>query len=215
MSYKFTRFGDFMEEERILKEMAIAGYGDWKPSKEMIGSITKFILDKNWEYKGTETLKGTVYRIYKQKNVYIAGYFMENSEGKLELEVDFEIKLSQHNSIARVFKINKPLMNVDGVRVQETAQGYGIATMMYKYLVKKEDVIILGDEVQYFGARRLWSKLSQQVDVRVDIIDLESEKVLEKDVILKHGTEDWEFDNRVWSYNYDKKHIRLILKEIK
>ena len=61
----------------------------------------------------------------------------------------------------------------------------------------------------------MWVKLSKQLDVRVDIIDLHSEKVLEKDVILKHGTEDWEFDNRVWSYDYEKKHIRLILKVIK
>ena len=85
---------------------------------------------------------------------------------------------------------------------------------MYKFLVKKEGYIILGDEIQYFGARKLWAKLSKSLDVKVDIIDVDTNKYLEKDVILKHGSEDWEFDNRVWSYNVDKKHIRLLLKDI-
>lgn len=207
------KFRDFLEEESVLKEMAVAGFGDWKPSKEMIGTVSKFILDKKWTFVCTEVLKGTVYRIYKQGDVYIAGYLTD--KGDIYLEVDFEIKLSEHKSIAHDFKISRRLMNVDGVRVQETSQGYGIATMMYKILVIKENLIILGDEIQYFGARRLWSKLSQQVDVRVDIIDLETKSIIEKDVLLKHGSEDWEFDKRVWSYNYDKKNIRLILKEIK
>lgn len=206
-----------IEEDEVIKEMSIAAKGDWSPSKQMIASMSTFILQKNWIYIGEQLLHGIVYRIYKSKNknVYIAGYFIEISKDETKFEVDFEIRLSEDKETASNFHITKQLMNVDGVLVQETAQGRGIATMMYKYLVKNQNMVILSDEVQYFGARRLWTKLSKEIDVRVDIIDLYSEKVLEKDVILKHGTEDWDFDKRVWSYDHDKKYIRLILKEIR
>lgn len=202
-------------EDEIIREMAIAGKGDWNPSNEMIAALSVFILEKNWNYVDELVINSTTYRIYKQKNVYIAGYFIENQNSETKFEIDFEIKLSEDIDIKHDFRIRNKVMNVDNVRVKETARGYGIATALYKFLVKKEEYVILGDEVQFFGARRLWSKLSREIDVRVDIIDLYTETYLEKDVILKHGTNDWDFDKRVWSYDYDKKYIRLILKEIK
>lgn len=204
-----------IEEDEIIREMAVAGYGDWKPSKDMVASMSTFILDKKWKYIDEQKHGHLIYRIYKQNATYIAGYYIENEQGETKFEVDFEIKLSADDETKHIFKISKQLMNVDKVLVQETTQGRGIATMMYKFLVMHEGFVILGDEIQFFGARRLWAKLSREIDVRVDIIDLHSEKVLEKDVILKHGTEDWDFDKRVWSYDFDKKYIRLILKEIK
>ena len=202
-------------EDDIIREMAIAGKGDWNPSNEMIAAMSVFILEKNWNYINELVINSTTYRIYKQKNVYIAGYFIENQNNETKFEIDFEIKLSEDTDVKHDFRIRNKVMNVDNVRVKETARGYGIATALYKFLVKKEGYVILGDEVQFFGARRLWAKLSKEIDVRVDIIDLYSETYLEKDVILKHGTDDWDFDKRVWSYDYDKKYIRLILKEIK
>lgn len=39
------------------------------------------------------------------------------------------------------FRIKNKVMNVDNVRVKETTRGYGIATMMYKFLVKKQNII--------------------------------------------------------------------------
>ena len=140
---------------------------------------------------------------------------MTSSEGDEKFEIDFEIKLTEHKSIAHSFQLKKKLMNVDGVMVAKTRQARGIATAMYKFLVKEEGYIILGDEMQYFGARKLWARLSKNLDVVVDIIDIDTDKYLEKDVTLKHGSEDWDFDNRVWSYDIDKKHIRLFLKDIK
>ncbi len=205
--------GKFREE--ILKEMSIAGYGDWEPSKEMITTITKLVLDKYWKQVEKFKIKGTEYLIFTLEDTYISGNFITSTKGKIEFEVDFEIKLTEQKSIARDFKIRKKLMNVDGVRVAKTKRGNGIATEMYKFLVKHEKYIILGDEMQYFGARRLWAKLSNALDVVVDIVNIDTEEYLEKDVTLAHGSEDWNFDNRVWSYDVDKKDIRLFLKEIK
>jgi len=198
-----------------LKEMSIAGYGDWTPSKEMIGTITEFIINKKWTFVDDIDLKGTEYKIYKQGIEYILGNFITSTEGKVEFEVDFRIKLTEHKSIQYSFKFNKSLVNVDGVKVKETSQGYGIATFMYKYLVHKENFIILGDEIQYFGARKLWARLSKSLDVVVDIVDIDKSIFIEKNVTLTHGNYDHEFDERVYDYDDSKKDIRLILKDIK
>lgn len=197
-----------------LKEMAIAGYGDWEPSKEMIGTITEFILNKKWNKIEDVNIKGTGYTVYRLKDTYILGRMLTSTEGEKEYEIDFEIELKEHKSIANSFGIKQRLMNVDGVRVQESKQGRGISTFMYTFLVKKEKLNILGDEIQYFGARKLWSKLSKLIDIRVDIVDISKDEYLEKDVILYHGTNDWDFDLRVWDYTPAKKDIRLILKDI-
>jgi hypothetical protein len=211
---KIYNIEDIEYANKGLSEMAIAAKGDWPKIKEMVTSITPFIIEKKWDYIDSLYLKNTIYRIYKQKNVYVLGYFIERAEST-EFIVELEIKLSLETEIMNEFNFKKQLMNVDGVRVSETSQGRGLATQMYKFLVKNENFIILGDEIQFFGARKLWSRLSKEIDVRVDIIDIDSIKVLEKDVILKHGTDDWDFDKRVWSYDLDKRYIRLVLKEIK
>lgn len=98
--------------------------------------------------------------------------------------------------------------------VSDSYQGDGIAALTYSPIVKNQDVVIISDEVQFFGARKLWSRLSKKKDLIVDIIDIDSETYVEKDARIYQGMEDSDFDKRVWSYDFDKKHIRLILKEI-
>ena len=207
--------GKIKESDEVLQEMSIAGRGDWKPNENMVEYKSANVVRLKWKLVDKFIPKnGIELELRTLHDEYIAGRFIINGDDN-EFEIFLHMKMSEDKETAADFKISKRLMNVDGVKVKETAQGYGIALMTYKSIIKKQNIIIIGDEVQFFGARRLWSKLSREVDVRVDIIDLHSEKVLEKDVILKHGTEDWDFDKRVWSYDYDKKYIRLILKEIK
>lgn len=206
--------GKIKEINEVIQEMAIAGKGDWKPNENMVEYKSANVVKLKWKLVDTFTPKnGIELELRTLHNEYIAGRFISNG-GDEEFEIFLHMNMSEDKETASEFNISKKLMNVDGVKVKETAQGSGIALMTYKSIIKNQNIIIIGDEVQFFGARRLWSKLSREVDVRVDIIDLDSEKVLEKDVILKHGTDDWDFDKRVWSYDYDKKYIRLILKEI-
>ena len=207
--------GEIRKQEEVLQEMAIAGKGDWKPNEDMVEYKSANVVKLKWKLIDKFTSKnGIELELRTLHDEYIAGRFILNGVDE-EFEILLHMNMSDDKETASEFKISKRLMNVDGVKVKETSQGSGIALMTYKSIIKKQNIIIIGDEVQFFGARRLWSKLSREVDVRVDIIDLYSEKVLEKDVILKHGTDDWDFDKRVWSYDYDKKYIRLILKEIK
>ena len=207
--------GEFRDYLNMVSEMSIAGYGDWEPSAEMLVTMSIFVLNKKWTFVNKIKIKTLEYSIYKLKDEFIMGNIITSSTGEQQFEIDLKIKLMEHKSTANDLNIHKRLMNVDGVKVNESVQGLGLATAMYTYLVKNEKMVILGDEIQYFGARRLWSKLSMKLDLTVDIVDVSKGIYLERDVLIHHGLEDWEFDERVWDYTTSKKDIRLILKEIK
>ena len=199
-----------------VSEMSIAGYGNWEPSKEMVGTMSAFIIRNNWTVLSEiKTRLKDTYTVYKLKDSYIIGEFKITSTQDEIFEVYLRIDLREHKTTANDLNIYKRLMNVDGVKVNESVQGLGLATAMYTYLVKNEKMVILGDEIQYFGARRLWSKLSMKLDLTVDIVDVSKGIYLERDGLIHHGLEDWEFDDRIWDYTTSKKDIRLILKEIK
>ena len=123
--------------------------------------------------------------------------------------------MSEQPDIAESFGITAKLLNVGGVMVSDSSQGDGVAALTYSSIVKNQDVVIISDEVQFFGARKLWSRLSKKKDLIVDIIDIDSETYVEKDARIYQGMEDSDFDKRVWSYTNERKDIRLILKEIK
>ena len=207
--------GEFRDYLNMVSEMSIAGYGDWEPSAEMLVTMSIFVLNKKWTFVNKIKIKTLEYSIYKLKDEFIMGNIITSSTGEQQFEIDLKIKLMEHKSTANDLNIHKRLMNVDGVKVNESVQGLGLATAMYTYLVKNEKMVILGDEIQYFGARRLWAKLSMKLDLTVDIVDVSKGIYLERDVLIHHGLEDWEFDDRIWDYTTSKKDIRLILKEIK
>lgn len=200
----------------MVSEMSIAGYGDWEPSKEMIGTMSAFIVKKQWKrLSEVKTKLGDKYTVYRLKDSYIVGEFKTTTTQDEIFEVYLRIDLREHKSTAIDLNIHKRLMNVDGVKVNEDMYGLGLATAIYTFLVKQENIVILSDETMYFGARRLWSRLSKRIDTVVDIVDISKGVYLEKDVIIHHGLEDWEYDERVWDYTASKKDIRLVLKEIK
>lgn len=207
--------GEFRDYLNMVSEMSIAGYGDWEPSTEMLVTMSTFILNKKWTFVNKIKIKTLEYSIYRLKDEFIMGNIITSSTGEQQFEIDLKIKLIEHKSTANDLNIHKRLMNVDGVKVNESVQGLGLATAIYTYLVKNEKMVILGDEIQYFGARKLWAKLSMKLDLTVDIVDVSKGIYLERDVLIHHGLEDWEFDDRVWDYTTSKKDIRLILKEIK
>ena len=128
---------------------------------------------------------------------YILGYYQDNIFKK----------------IAKIYfnKIDE-FYEVDTIYVSPDMRKDGIASELYTYFVKELNYKILGSDMQRFGARRLWSRLSKMEDLIVDIIDVKNNKVLVADTEIYHGLEDKDFDSRVWSYEAGKKDIRLILK---
>lgn len=133
---------------------------------------------------------------------YILGYF-KNGEFK---------------KVAKLYlnKIDEypKCLEVDTIYVSKCLRGEGISTKLYTYMVKNLKYNLISANTQRFGARKLWSKLSRMSDLPIDIIDFDENIIIEKDVILKHGNSDEEFDRRVWSYDNSTKHIRLILNSV-
>lgn len=131
-----------------------------------------------------------MYRINKPEDMgyqydYIIGYFEDNIFKK----------------IAKIYfnKIND-YYEVDTIYVSEDLRGNGIASKLYTYFVKELGYTILGSDMQRFGARKLWSKLSKCEDLNVSILDFNTREIIDSNVRIYHGDLDEEFDERVWSY---------------
>ena len=155
-----------------------------------------------------------VYELIKHKNslTYELGRVVGESE-KQTFDVIFRIDLSQEIKLAK--ELGYPnLSQVHMVQVKENEQGQHIAKFMYRYFCNKLKIYLMGDSHQYFGARKLWTSLSHDNDIQVDIVDIRSCKVLFSNVKLNHGKEDREFDTRLWSYGSDKENIRSVLINI-
>jgi hypothetical protein len=194
-------------------EMAIAEYGDWIDNIA-VHYTTHFVMNKNYIFIQKIEIDGQVYELHKinSSDYYILGCFVNKPE-RTKLGIIDEIKFA---CIANIELTKKPDMlgltniyNVDGVKVAKTQQGTGIGLALYKTLLKR-NLVLLGDENQYLGARKLWAKLSRTDDIVVHIIDLNTKQIIENDAIILQGIEDESFDDRVWSYTDEKKHIRLI-----
>lgn len=195
-----------------LNEMSQALEGDWFTMDDL-GSKSLIMLEKEWKH--VEDLYGM--KLYKSKssNVWILGSTKTvQGEDKQRFGVTFTIEFKSADKIGNNFNIHN-LYTVAAVGTSRDKRGDGLATKMYTYFIKNQKYNILGSDEQFFGARKLWSKLSRITDLTVDIIDLKDNKYLEKNTIIHHGDLDEEFDKRVWSYDIDKKHIRLVLKDIK
>lgn len=213
-----------INEEEWLNEMATAGCGDWSPITGMCKAISQTGIDKYWKHVGNikPIRTGKEFEIYFNKNnlkqTFVIGEIVDGNiaDGTKIFNVIMEMKLMKNLEIKHAFKFNKDVFNVDAVIIDETDnRNQTIATIFYKFLVKTLKYIILGDTLQYFGARKLWTRLSKHTDIQVDIINTETNKTIDQNVKLKHGKEDYEVDDRIWSYFNDKDHLRLILKDIK
>lgn len=87
---------------------------------------------------------------------------------------------------------------VDEIEVANDARGKGLSTKLYRFLVLKLKMNLMCGELQFHGARLLWRNLSRQPDMAVDVVDMNTPKIIEKNAILKHGQNNDEFDPRYW-----------------
>lgn len=219
------KFRDFLKDELTsLVEQAIAMKDDWEEGLTQISSISKTVTDLKWIFldniKISKINREFEFRQLRNSLEFVLGYLdTETLETKLGketkdvFEVIFKISLTRYKSVESKMGY-KRLVNVDGVAVLEKYTGNSIATTIYKYLVNKQGYTILGDEKQYFGARKLWANLSKELDLEVDIIDIKDKKIIQSNVILHHGSFDEDFDKALWSYKDDKKYLRSVLKKV-
>jgi len=199
--------------KKYLEEMSIAGYGDWSGTASFEKSYSKFVIENKWEDVGTID-KFQVKKMSTGKNItYVVGNLEPYENDKDRFTVVGQIELVHEFDLSKAFGLRN-LYSVSGVVVEKTSRGSGLGKKLYEFLVTEEDLNILGDEVQYFGARKLWASISQRSKLVVDLIDLVSNKYVAKNVKLDHGDLDHEFDPRLWSYSNEKANIRPILTKI-
>lgn len=211
---------DLSKYIKIIKlgESPIAAQGDWKTNTPT-SSISEFIFEQNWEIVGQLYMKAIADILYvakfKDDKVWVIGKYTEvsSTNEKPRFEIYAQITLAIENSLGNKLGYGK-LYQVKEVGVDEKYRGYNLAKSLYKILIRNYDFSIMGDYVQYFGARKLWASLSRDTDVAVDIIDVNTDTIIAKDVILHHGNYDEDFDKAVWSYRGDKSHIILVLRDI-
>lgn len=206
--------------KEYITEMSTAGKGNWIPDIDTIGSYSKRIIELSYTKIKDFKIRGKQFELYKLKSeskikhYFILGSFLNEEEnGKIIERFDcvLEMELKDQDTNIKDIGIVKV---VESVIVKENLRGHGISTTIYKFLVKELKYLIMGDSIQYFGARILWKKLSEDNEVIVDLIDLKKKVILDKDITLHHGKKDHEFDKRLWSYEKGKENIRPILKDI-
>lgn len=218
---KFKEFSNKLDEQAE----AMKGNCEFNGITLKISPSSLKLYDKKDTFNSLIGITGelTLYK-HKHDNIWILGQLKEcyedNRKPGFEKEEKFVIyfRIDFSNAKNYGFKIGvKPLYNVDGVIVDENYRRAGIAKFMYRYFIKNQSYNILGDKQQFFGARKLWKKLSEDSDITVDIIDIKEGVYIDKNVIIHHGDLDDEFDKRIWKEEGDisTHNIRLILKDIK
>ena len=194
-------------KEKELLEMSIAGWGDWQPKRDRVASKTLKSLKSDYKKLTDIEFDGISFELYKHKDKewYLLGKINDLKLDDISFEVIFKIEFSKRPDITRMFSIYKNTVNVDGVMTREDMRGSKIGRFMYQYFVNKLDYTLLSDEIQYHKARLLWARLSKLDTVIVDIINLDKEVIVEKNITVHHGELDHEFDPRVWDYSDIKK----------
>jgi hypothetical protein len=212
-----STFKEYQAE--VLKEMALVGKGDWSKN-HAVSYIVKSIFDSKYEFvdeikipKLNKTLKLYKSLFDSEYITYRFGDWVDTEKGvefgsiaSMTLE-----KCDDTLGYKNIWKSNSEL-------VAEVFQMKGIAKELFHYFVKELKITLLGDSVQYFGSRKLWSSISKSSHVIVDIIDITHKKLIDENVEVYHGFDNWDWDKRVWTDNGDDTKIvdiRLILRDIK
>lgn len=131
-----------------------------------------------------------------------------NEPGKYDLGVLFDMRGIYFN-----IRGHKAPYQVKYVKMSSDFRSEGRGTNIYRSLIVEQGITIVSDFVQFNGARFLYAKLSKDTDIRCDIYDNEKEEIILKDYKVDHGGEDWDFDDRIWSYDDSKRNILIVLSK--
>jgi hypothetical protein len=195
-----------------LTEMSIARYGEWN-TQLAYSDITMGVMKSKYTFVGTVNTTDSVMERYQLNNSYefVVGFFAEDIDKNYKTIKD-KFKVSGEISLEKMpnFEHYSNILSVKAVKVVDNQYGRGIASGSYMSLIDA-GYTLMGGEEQYYGARKLWKMFSNLEEYQVDIVDIATNTILETNVKLHHGEEDYDFDQRVWAYTPEKKDIRLIL----
>jgi len=208
-------------------EMTYALKGDWFEGVEKLDKMTSMMKLK-WnlieELPFEINNRKLELRQLKNSLEFRIGYWetfeIETKLGIEEKDYFVEVlmlSLKRMKSLESKLGYNK-LVFVKGVAVLDNFNMKGLATYMYKKLTEL-GYSILGSSEQFFGTRKLYSRLSKDSDLQIDLVDILHKRILEKNIILHQGDKDFDksFDKRLWQYeeeNIDISFIRAIITKL-
>lgn len=205
-----------MSYRQWVNEMSIAKYGDWSEGAGYIGEFRATKLDR---YVLLEDIgEFQFYQLRNSLDFIVGKKTIETVKTKIGDEMLENFLVVLNIQFVREKLLDKigysKMIRVKGVTTHIDYQRSGIAKFVYKHIVNTLGYTIMSDKEMYFGARKLWSRLSKDIDVQVDLVDIKNNIIIDKNVILHHGNYDADFDKRIWSYQNDKQYIRSILTRI-
>ena len=192
-----------------VNEMSIVVLGDRKTIMKS-SNIGKLGISKYWKKLDSFKYKKYDIEIYKSKShKYILGVWGLTNDDKEVFIIITEVSPIKRNDLKQLGY--KKAIQMKSLETSEDFRDQGFAKLLYKWFISN-GYSIVADMVQFDGTRRLYASLSEHKDIKADIVDVTEHKEIESDTIISQDKfEDWDFDERVWSYDYDKQHIRIVL----
>lgn len=213
----------------FLTEMPVAMNGDWYYQEcNFLGSKSLDFID-NWDYIDSfnyiENIELKLFQMKPTSNIseieFVLGYegidLNYSSEPILRFIMVARLSLLRNEKYESKLNIDN-ILQVCSIAVLEKYRKEGIAKKLYQYLVEN-NYNLLSDGDQYLGARRLWSRLSNNSDLIVDVVDIDKMQIIKHNVKLHHGKLNDEFDCEYYSQensqdNNSKFNIRFLLRKV-
>jgi hypothetical protein len=199
------------EFRNFLNESPVAILGDWNGFKSKDLRIGKKGIELDWTLKDKiKDKEGHILEIYCCENKYILGSWgiEDNEREKPVFVVMVQLQILKRTDLKQM-NFSNPIQ----MSKVETSKGFkdrGLAKLLYSWFIFNNYTLI-SDMVQFDGARKLYDSLSRENNIIADIIDDQNKNVLKHNVRVDSGLEDWDFDNEIWDYSFDKSHIRIAL----
>ena len=178
----------------VLSEMSIAHGGEFD-----FGDITKIFNERYFKlFQARKHILFTKEIKLKDNSIYnisvetdgIHILVLNKEDNSLMAAIEIRARLLKQN----LSKLYHNVISIKSVKVLDKYKNKGLMKKVYLGLLDL-GYSIMGDGVEYESARGLWVSLQGFQNFKTDILDIDNDKVLYKDIKLKDIN-----DKRVWLY---------------
>ena len=179
----------------VLSEMSIAHGGEFD-----FGDITKIFNERYFKLfqarkhilftKEIKLKDNSIYNISVETDGIHILVLNKEDDYSLMAAIEIRARLLKQN----LSKLYHNVISIKSVKVLDKYKNKGLMKKVYLGLLDL-GYSIMGDGVEYESARGLWVSLQGFQNFKTDILDIDNDKVLYKDIKLKDIN-----DKRVWLY---------------
>lgn len=148
--------------------------------------------------------KGEIF-IHKKKNLLVVAIpYIDEVSNTDRYSIVAELSFSHETFRSTTHEILKrrDVISINTVHVKETHRQLGIASVLYKILLKKYNV--MSDKLQYEKAALMWKNFATETDNVIYIYDANKDEIISK---MSTKTP----DSHIWSEDTTKIHIRMVM----